>query len=149
MLNDLGVDDIVHLLPPLPYREALCDAAQADAVLLFQAATCDHQIPAKAFEYLRLRRPILALTSSTGDTAALLNSTGGATILDIASDESIYQGLPGFLGAVRNAQHPLADDATVQKYSRRSQAATVAQCLSKVLNESARSTAQAASVPAK
>jgi glycosyltransferase involved in cell wall biosynthesis len=149
MLSEFGVADIVHLLPPLPYREALRDAAQADGLLLFQAANCDHQIPAKAFEYLRLRRPILALTSSTGDTAALLNSTGGATILDIASDEQIYQGLPGFLEAVSHARHPLADDSTVQKYSRRSQARTVAQCLSQVVNELARSTAEAASVPAK
>ncbi len=149
MLSEFGVADLVHLLPPLPYREALRDAAQADGLILFQAANCDHQIPAKAFEYLRLRRPILALTSSTGDTAALLNSTGGATILDIASEDEIYQGLPAFLDAVSHVRHPLADDASVQKYSRRSQARTVAQCLSQVVNESARSTAEAASVPAK
>ena len=149
LLSEFGVADVVHLLPPLPYREALRDAAQADGLLLLQAANCDHQIPAKAFEYLRLRRPILALTSSTGDTAALLNSTGGATILDIASEEKICQGLPGFLDAVSNARHPLANRASVQKYSRRSQARTVAQCLSQVVNESARSTAEAASVPAK
>ncbi len=149
MLGDFGVADIVHLLPPLPYRDALRDAAQADALLIFQAANCDHQIPAKAFEYLRLRRPILALTSSTGDTAALLNSTGGATILDIASEESIYQGLPGFLDAIAHGRHPLADDVSVQKFSRRSQARTVAQCLSQVVNESPRSAAEAASVPAK
>ncbi len=149
MLNEFGVEDIVHLLPPLPYRDALRDASQADGLLLFQAVNCDHQIPAKAFEYLRLRRPILALTSSTGDTAALLNSTGGATILDIASEESIYQGLPNFLDAIAHGRHTLADDSTVQKFSRRSQARTVAKCLSQVLNESAGSAAEPASVPAK
>lgn len=149
MLSEIGVSDIVNLLPPLPYREALRDASQADGLLLFQAANCDHQIPAKAFEYLRLRRPILALTSSTGDTAALLNSTGGATILDIASEEQIYQQLPAFLEIVKHGNHPVPDEGIVQKYSRRSQAGTVAQCLSQVLNESARSTAEAASVTAK
>ena len=149
MLREIGVDDIVHLLPPLPYREALRDAAQADALLLFQAANCDHQIPAKTFEYLRLRRPILALTSETGDTAAVLHSTGGATILDLASEEAIYGGLPGFLDTIARGDHPMPDDGTVQKYSRRSQAAAVAQCLSQVLNEKARGTAEAASVPAK
>lgn len=149
MLAEFGVSDIVNLLPPLPYREALRDASQANALLLFQAANCDHQIPAKAFEYLRLRRPILALTSSTGDTAALLNSTGGATILDISSEDQIHHQLPVFLDTVKHSRHPLPDDGTVQKYSRRSQARTVAQCLSQVLNESSRSTAEAASVPAK
>jgi glycosyltransferase involved in cell wall biosynthesis len=149
MLAEFGVADITHLLPPLPYREALRDAAQADALLIFQAANCDHQIPAKSFEYLRLRRPILALTSTTGDTAALLNSTGGATILDIANEESIHQGLPGFLDSIAHGRHALADESTVQKFSRRSQARTVAQCLSQVLQESAGSAAEAASVPAK
>ena len=149
MLREIGVDDIVHLLPPLPYREALRDAAQADALLLFQAANCDHQIPAKTFEYLRLRRPILALTSETGDTAALLHSTGGATILDLANEEAIYSGLPGFLDTIACGSHPMPDDGTVQQYSRRSQAAAVAQCLSQVLNEKARGAAEAASVPAK
>ena len=149
MLRETGVADIVHLLPPLPYREALRDAAQADALLLFQAANCDHQIPAKTFEYLRLRRPILALTSETGDTAALLHSTGGATILDLASEKAIYSGLPAFLDTVARGSHTMPDDGTVQKYSRRSQAAAVAQCLSQVLNEKAKGAAQGASVPAK
>ncbi|HUJ80612.1 MAG TPA: hypothetical protein VLW83_01950, partial [Candidatus Acidoferrales bacterium] len=110
---------------------------------------CDHQIPAKTFEYLRLRRPILALTSETGDTAAVLHSTGGATILDLASEEAIYGSLPSFFDTIANGNHPMPDDGTVQKYSRRSQAAAVAQCLSQVLNEKARGTAEAASVPAK
>ena len=149
MLRETGVEDIVHLLPPLPYREALRDGAQADALLLFQAANCDHQIPAKTFEYLRLRRPILALTSETGDTAALLRSTGGATLLDLASEEAIYAALPAFLETIARHAHPMPDDGTVQKYSRRSQAAAVAQCLTEVLNEKARGTAQTASVPAK
>jgi len=149
MLREIGVEDIVHLLPPLPYREALRDAAQADALLLFQAANCDHQIPAKTFEYLRLRRSILALTSETGDTAALLHSTGGATIFDLANEEAIYSGLPGFLDTIAHGNHPMPDDGTVQQYSRRSQAAAVAQCLSQVLNEKARGAAEAASVPAK
>ncbi len=77
MLSDLNIEDIVHPLPPLPYREALCDCAEAHALLLFQAASCNHQIPAKAYEYLRLGKPILALTHPSGDTAALLSAIEG------------------------------------------------------------------------
>ncbi|MFZ0636978.1 MAG: glycosyltransferase [Candidatus Acidiferrales bacterium] len=149
MLREIGVNDIVGLLPPLPYREALHDAAQADGLLLFQAANCDHQIPAKAYEYLRLRRPILALTSYTGDTAALLQSTGGATIVDLANEEAIYRALPDFLNAVSRGEHVLAIDGTVQKYSRRGQARAVAQYLSDAVEEAARSATQTASVAVK
>jgi len=59
MLKALQIADLVHLLPPLPYREALQDSVDADGLLLFQGVSCNHQIPAKAYEYIRLGKPIL------------------------------------------------------------------------------------------
>src|SRR5262245_20192410 len=72
LLRDLGITDLVALLPALPYGEVLQACADADALLLFQGASCNHQIPAKVYEYLRVAKPILALTDHGGDTAALL-----------------------------------------------------------------------------
>ena len=51
---------------------ALAEQLAADGLLLFQAANCNHQIPAKLYEYLRAGRPILALTDAAGNTAATL-----------------------------------------------------------------------------
>ncbi len=126
--EELGIQDLVHFLPHLPYRDSLQDAAEADCLLLLQAACCDHQIPAKAYEYLRLNKPILALTTHTGDTAKLLNEAGGATIVDIADESAIYAALPSFLRSVRSKTHhlPRATDA----YSRYSQAQRLAECMS-------------------
>jgi glycosyltransferase involved in cell wall biosynthesis len=126
----LEIEDLVHFLPPLPYHQALEDSNQADVLLLMQGACCDHQIPAKAYEYLRARKPILALTSRTGDTAALLQECGGATIMDIADQDAIYQALPDFLRAVRAREHHLPNGDAVSKYSRQSQAGQLALCLS-------------------
>jgi glycosyltransferase involved in cell wall biosynthesis len=130
-VKGLGIEDLVHFLPHLPYRDSLQDAAEADGLLLLQAACCDHQIPAKAYEYLRLNKPILALTTNTGDTAGLLNEAGGATIVDIADENAICSALLSFLRSVRSGTHPLprATDA----YSRRSQAARLAECMSGVI----------------
>jgi hypothetical protein len=107
------------------------DAAEADCLLLVQAACCDHQIPAKAYEYLRLNKPILALTTHTGDTARLLNEAAGATVVDIADEIAICAALPNFLHSVRSGKHPLpqATDA----YSRRSQAGRLAECMGAVI----------------
>ena len=127
-VRELGIHDLVHFLPALPYRASLQDAAKADCLLLLQAACCDHQIPAKAYEYLRLNKPILALTTHTGDTAALLNEAGGATIADIADENAIYSALPGFLRSVRGGTHPLP--STNDTYSRQSQAKRLAECMS-------------------
>jgi glycosyltransferase involved in cell wall biosynthesis len=129
-LASLDIADIVHLLPPVSYREALQEAADADALLLLQAACCDHQIPAKVYEYIRLGRPILALTSSTGDTAALLREVGGATLADIADEDAIAVTLEDFLQRLRRGTPDAHPTSRCEMFSRRSQAGELAKCLS-------------------
>jgi glycosyltransferase involved in cell wall biosynthesis len=132
LVGRLGLHDIVHFLPPLPYRASLEDAAGADALLLLQAAMNNVQIPAKAYEYIRLRKPILALTSADGDTAAVLREVGGATLMDLGDEEHIYRRLPGFLEGVAAGTHECPDPARARRYSRRAQAETLAALLSEV-----------------
>jgi glycosyltransferase involved in cell wall biosynthesis len=136
ILKELDIADLVYLLPALPYPAALRDAALSDGLLLFQAANCDHQIPAKAYEYLRLGKPILALTSHSGDTAALLQETGGATIVDLTDEEAIFTALPDFLDSLRKRDYAPASFETVQRYARRNQSRTLAETLSQIVGES-------------
>jgi glycosyltransferase involved in cell wall biosynthesis len=126
LVRELQIADLIRLLPPLPYHQALQECAAADALLLFQAASCNHQIPAKVYEYLRLRKPILALTSHQGDTAALLRETGGATIVDLANEELIVFALPRFIAQIRNGTHTLPDPDKVRHYARSHQALDLA-----------------------
>ncbi len=132
MVKELGIDDIVHFLPPIPYRESLADAAAADALIVMQGESCDKQIPAKVYEYLRLRRPIFALTSHTGETAALLQHTGGATIARLDDEQDIAAKLEQFLTGLREDGLPAADSDRVAEYARSSQAARLAGCLNEV-----------------
>ena len=135
IIRELGIADIVHLLPALPYRESLRDGANAHGLLLLQAGSCNHQIPAKAYEYMRLQKPILALTPETGDTAALLREVGGATIMDLADENALYSTLPAFLNRLYSGEHPLPDWNKTQRYSRRSQALELAKCLERLFPE--------------
>jgi glycosyltransferase involved in cell wall biosynthesis len=132
LLDQLAIRDLVHLLPALPYAEALRECVEVDGLLLLQGPSCNHQIPAKLYEYLRLRKPILALTDARGDTASVLATTGGATVIDLLDEEAIYRGLPGFLDSVRRGSHPNADPALVARYARHNQAAELAACLASV-----------------
>ena len=132
LLHEFEISDIVHLLPPLPYKEALRDCASADALLLFQAASCNHQIPAKLYEYLRLRKPILALTPREGDSGTLLNKIGGAIIVDINDEEAIYQAIPSFLDSVKQKTLPVPGLEIVERFSRKYQAAQLANCITAV-----------------
>ena len=131
-LRELDIDDLVNLLPPVPYQQALREAASADALLLLQGVTCNHQIPAKTYEYLRLRRPILALTTHEGDTAALLRDAGGATIVDMYSADAIHASLSPFFESLRRGDHPLPDPEQTSRFARRNQAHQLGQYLSQL-----------------
>jgi glycosyltransferase involved in cell wall biosynthesis len=132
LLRELAIDDIVHLLPALPHRQALQDCVDSDALLLLQAASCNHQIPAKAYEYLRLQKPVLALTDEKGDTAGLLGETGGATLINLTDEQALYLKLPAFLDSVRRHTHPLPDKKEIERYNRKNQCLELARCLSQL-----------------
>lgn len=142
LIDEMSISDILQLKPHVPYQQALKECSDASALLLFQAASCDHQIPAKAYEYLRLRKPILALTSDSGDTAALLREVGGATIVDITNEQHIYGELPAFLQRIRERSHPFPDAQRIQRYARRNQAGQLSKCLSETVHLGRSMTAQ-------
>lgn len=129
LIHEFGIGDIVHLLPAISHREAIEDCMHADALLLFQAASCNHQVPAKVYEYLRLSKPILALTADEGDTASVLRETGGATIVDLSDENVIAAVLPEFIARVRNSAHLLPRLESVQRYNRKNQAIELSHCL--------------------
>lgn len=129
LVERLDLQGLVFVLPPLPYRESLRDSAAAGALLILQGSACNHQIPAKAYEYLRIGRPILALTPAQGDTGALMAECGGATRMDLMDDDALHARIPEFLDAVRAGRHPLPAVDAVQRYARHSQARELAACL--------------------
>lgn len=122
-LRERGIEDIVKLEPALPYEPALAEMLSADGLLLFQAANCNQQIPAKAYEYIRAKRPILALTDPKGDTADLLRTAGVGTIVPLDSQPRIASSLLEFVKTLRRRTAPVvADAATIESHSRASRA---------------------------
>ena len=73
----------------------------AEGLLVLQATSCNRQVPAKVYEYLRARRPIFAMTDPEGDTAALLRSEGVETIVPLNSAVDIAAGLLKFLTEIK------------------------------------------------
>lgn len=132
-IDSRGIGDIVRLEPGLPYEEALCEMLSSDALLLFQAANCNHQIPAKVYEYMRARRPILALTDSGGDTAALLRRSGVDTIFPIDDQSAIADGLSGFLDQLDEGSAPIATDTMIANCSRESRTVELANLLAEIV----------------
>lgn len=130
IIRRLGIGDIVKLLPSLPYQNALAEMLNADGLLIFQASNCNHQIPAKAYEYLRAQRPIFSLTDTSGDTAKLLYGMDAVHIADIDNKDDIKGKLYTFLDALKAGQIKIATIDRVRQYSR--EAST--QSLNELLN---------------
>ena len=136
LLAEHGIADLVSLAPPVPYHAALAEMLTVDGLLLLQASNCNHQIPAKLYEYLRARRPIMALTDAAGDTAATLRAAGVDTIAPLDDSAGIKQGLLHFLQLARAGQAPLPSPAAVAAASRQARTAELARLLDSVLPQS-------------
>lgn len=133
MIDACGLQDMVRLAPAIPYREALAEMLNADGLLIFQASNCNHQIPAKIYEYLRARRPILALTDPAGDTAGVLRAAGIDTLVPLDSKELIVIGLRDFLARIGAGNAPIAASSIMAGHTRESRTGELAGMLDSLL----------------
>jgi glycosyltransferase involved in cell wall biosynthesis len=136
MLARFGVEDVVRLEPPIPYELALEEMLKVDALLLFQAANCNHQIPAKLYEYLRTGKPIFALTDHDGDTAHVLRNASVDTIADLANAADIQTRLGDFMRMLEAGVAPTASRAVAAAFSRRNQAAELSRLMYQQIEQS-------------
>ncbi|MFT3960001.1 glycosyltransferase [Propionivibrio sp.] len=128
-----GVNKFIECLPPIPYREALSEMLAADGLLVMQASNCNEQIPAKIYEYLRSKRPILALTDPHGDTAAVLRQAGIADIVRLDSVSEIQERLPSFTETIRQNSYTLPSQQAVKSASREGRTAQLAGLLDSLM----------------
>ena len=119
LIDQYGIGEIVFLAPPVSYQEALSEMLTADGLLILQASNCNNQIPAKLYECLRARRPILALTDPAGDTATTLKNLGIDTIAPLDSKDGIMQKLLDFLTLVKENNAPVVSIEKVMRNSRK------------------------------
>jgi hypothetical protein len=128
-LRKLGIDDIVFLEPTISHHDSLLEMMTADGLLIFQAANCNWQIPAKVYECLRARRPIFALTDPQGDTAGVLRGEGIDSIVPLDSKADIAAGLMTFLEGVRSRKYRAASPT---RHSRKARTRELAEVLDSV-----------------
>ncbi len=133
LLNDFGLRDIVKLAPTVTYRDALREMLRADGLLLFQAGMCNHQIPAKLYEYLRAGRPIFTLTDPKGNTASSLRAANALDIVDITDIDDIAAGLQRFIERLKQGVSQGVPREIANLHSRRSRTRELAMLLDQVV----------------
>ncbi len=133
LIKERGIADLVALEPPIPYREALLEMMNSDALLIMQASNCNQQIPAKLYEYLRSRKPVLALTDPIGDTATALRSAGLQSIIPLDDRLAIEVSLPAFIARVRSRTEILPNSDVVQRSSREGRTTDLAELFNQII----------------
>ena len=122
VLQQLNIEDIVSLAPALNYVEALEEMLSVEALLLMQASNCNYQTPAKAYEYIRAKKPVLALTDITGDTARLILQSQVAELAPLDDVSQICMAIRNLLTKLENGQYHYLPDEKIETFSRNQQA---------------------------
>ncbi|MBN2267749.1 MAG: glycosyltransferase [Candidatus Babeliaceae bacterium] len=73
LLQHSVLQEVVKILPRLPYREAVQYQSRSDILLLIQP-DFPLQVPRKLYEYIAFRKPILGITNLNGATAKLIRN---------------------------------------------------------------------------
>lgn len=127
LATEFAVEDAIEVLPAVGYRDALDEMMAADGLLVLQAANCNAQIPAKLYEYLRTRRPVLALTDPSGDTAKVVNAAGISAVAALDDAEAIKALIARFIATP--SAGTTCSGTSIEDASRRARTRQLAQLL--------------------
>lgn len=131
-LRDLGLAEVVRVLSPVGYAEAAQEMTEADGLLLIQGPEYNRQIPAKAYEYLRAGRPIVALVDPAGETMRLLATWSCVYTAPMQSEEAIKETLRAWCQDVQRDILPNRWEEGIERLSRRRRTQELAQILGAV-----------------
>ena len=115
--------DMVEILPPIAYRDALEEMMRADGLLVMQGANCNEQVPAKLYEYFRARRPILGLADPAGDTGKVMLAAGVSHVAKLEDAAAVEAALCRFLEGIRPGAPQLKLESQFAQMSRRARTA--------------------------
>ncbi|WP_019674635.1 glycosyltransferase [Arsukibacterium perlucidum] len=132
ILKQLEIDDAVTLAPALNYVEALEEMLTTDALLLMQASNCNYQTPAKAYEYIRAKKPVLALTDADGDTAQLIMQSQVAELAPLDDSAKICSAIENLISNLEHEKYRFLPQSQIATFSREHQAERFRQLLLKL-----------------
>jgi len=96
-LKGLGLTETINVIDFVPHRQSVEYLYNSTVLLLLQTSSmANFQIPAKAFEYIGIGKPILTVAPTDGATADLIRKTGTGIIAQPNNLESIKNAILRF-----------------------------------------------------
>lgn len=118
LIEENNLNDVVITGSYLPHRECLSYLVGADMLFL---NTVQNYVPGKIFEYLRSKRPILALVSDDTTVAEIVHSTQSGIIIDPSDTEKIKDTILEMYEKYKKGGLKLnrEDDSVIYQYERK------------------------------
>jgi glycosyltransferase involved in cell wall biosynthesis len=125
-LREADLDEYVRLESWVDPAESLARIQAADALLLLALDQPD-QVPNKLYEYLGVRRPILAIADEDGESARMLKRVGGHHIVPANGAARIRRVLEDLLDEGRSG--PVGDPTVLAEWTTTAQLAGLPRAL--------------------
>lgn len=128
-IRELNLIDIVYVKSPLSYKEAIEEMTSADGLIVFQGSIFNSQLPAKVYEYIWSRNPIIGLVDKEGTTAGTLRTYGFTDLATIDNSEEISETLKSFLSKIRAGTCYTASESLIKITQRDNRARELARLM--------------------
>ncbi len=126
LLTELAILDLVEFLPATSFKNALTEMNQASATVLIQDELFNRQIPGKIYDYISVKRPILAITPKDSATADLVRE------LSFAKSAWGAQEIASQLVALLNNNEGSDPCHSIKQYSRKAKTIQLVDTFNKV-----------------
>jgi len=132
-IKQSGIENLVQIIPQLSHKEALTAMLSSDALLLLMNSDSPKgTLTSKIFEYLRLKKPVLALIPANGEAAELLKENGQNFICPMESSSAIKSCIEKLFA---DREKGLECQYLADKYDRKKQIAELNQRLLSLLKK--------------
>ncbi|GAB4342831.1 MAG: glycosyltransferase [Calditrichia bacterium] len=135
LFESLGLDRYGEVWPYRPHEEVLRQMRRATVLFLLigHYPHCEAVLTGKIFEYLRSRRPILAVVPPTGAAAQVIRETGSGVVADHQNKNSIKAALKQLFAEFRQNQlEKKYLSQNIDRFERRNLSAQLAKVLSEI-----------------
>lgn len=118
LIEESNVNDIVITIPNLPHKKSLSYLLGSDVLFL---NTVENYVPGKVYEYLRSKKPILALVPKDTTVAKIVSSTKSGIVIDPTNTEEIKDAIFEMYKKYKKGTLKLdrEDDSVIYQYERK------------------------------
>ena len=97
-VRECGLEHVVEFVSHMPREAVLQEMVNASALLIVQPVTTV-SVPAKLYEYMAAKRPVLALAEPGGETAQVVSRSGAGVVVPSHDEDAILKALVALTAA--------------------------------------------------